>query len=187
MAEETTVPTGAPAAAPDTSPAKTFTQEDVNALVSKGSKSAVEKLLKDAGIAPEGDYKTAMKAFREWQDSQKTELEKATGSLSAAEKAKQDAETKAAQLERQLAAVKKGVPADKTDKYIKLAEAYTDDKTDFDAALDAALKDFPVTAKPEKPPYVPPNPAAPANPEKKPTGAAIIDRVSGKMAQLFNS
>lgn len=145
---------------PNAEPApKTFTQEDVNAIVSRESKSAVEKLLKEAGIAPEGDHKASLKAFKEWQDSQKSELDKASGALTTAQKEKADAETKALQLERQLSAVKKGIPADKADKYIKLAEAYTDDKTDFDKALEKALKDFPVSGQPARQPYVPPNPA----------------------------
>ena len=38
---------------------RTFTQTEVNGLVARESKSAVEKLLKSAGIAPEGDYKAS--------------------------------------------------------------------------------------------------------------------------------
>lgn len=152
MAEENTTTTGAPAAdnaggTQQKEPAKTFTQEDVNAIAARESKSAVEKLLKDAGIASEGDYKESLKAFKEWQDGQKTELEKATGALSTTEKAKAEAEAKAALLERKFEAVGKGIPADKTDKYIKLAEAYMDDKTDFGKALELALKDFPIAEK----------------------------------------
>lgn len=70
-----TPPDGTPP--PAENPPKTFTQEEVNGIVAKESKSAVEKLLKDAGIAPEGDYKASIKAFKTWQDSQKTEIETA--------------------------------------------------------------------------------------------------------------
>ncbi|MPW25954.1 hypothetical protein GC105_09140 [Alkalibaculum sp. M08DMB] len=123
---------------------KTFTQDDVNNVVARESKAAVEKLLKEAGIAPEGDYKASMQAFKEWQDSQKTELEKVTGNLTTLEQAKAEAEAKATLLEQKFKAVSKGIPADKAHKYIKLAEAYMDDKTDFEKALGLALKDFPV-------------------------------------------
>ena len=139
-------PTPAPAPAPAPAPSKTFTQEDVNNLVARESKAAVEKLLKEAGIAPEGDHKAAMKAFKEWQDSQKTELEKATGAKTALEQEKAAAIAEATSLKQQLLAVGKGIPADKAAKYIKLAEAYVTDKVDFAAALDLALKDFPVAA-----------------------------------------
>lgn len=124
--------------------AKTFTQEDVNNLIARESKSAVEKLLKDAGIAAEGDYKASLAAFKGWQDSQKSELEKATGAQATLAKEKADAVARADALERQLTAVGKGIPADKSAKYIKLAEAYMTDKVDFAAALDLAVKDFPV-------------------------------------------
>lgn len=144
---EESAPAAEPAGGTPAEPAKAFTQEDVNAIAARESKSAVEKLLKEAGIASEGDYKAALTAFKTWQDSQKTELEKAAGALSVTEKAKQEAEAKAALLERKFEAVAKGIPADKTDKYIKLAEAYTDDKTDFAKALELALKDFPVAEK----------------------------------------
>ena len=127
---------------------KTFTQQDVNNLVARESKAAVEKLLKDAGLSSEGDdYKASLKAFKEWQDSQKTEIERTTEALTTAEKAKQEAEAKAQQLERQISALSKGIPADKADKYLKLAEAYVDDATDFDKAIELALKDFPVAEK----------------------------------------
>lgn len=126
---------------------KTFTQADVNNLVARESKASVEKLLKEVGIDHNGDYKSALKAFTEWQNNQKTELEKAQGTLTTAEKAKAEAEAKAALLERKFEAVGKGIPADKTDKYIKLAEAYMDDKIDFGKALELALKDFPIAEK----------------------------------------
>ncbi len=141
---------GQPAAggkpAGEQTPAKTFTQEDVNSLVARESKAAVEKLLKEAGIASEGDYKAAMKAFKDWQDKQKTDLEKATGANTTLQKERDEALSKATALEQQLAAIGKGIPADRAAKYIKLAEAYLTDKNDFAAALDLALKDFPVAS-----------------------------------------
>mgnify|MGYP000850498392 CR=1 FL=1 len=129
-----------------TSSPKTFTQEDVNNLVARESKAAVERLLKEVGIASEGDYKAALKSFKEWQDKQKTDLEKATSANAALVKERDEALAKVTALERQFAAISKGIPADKAAKYIKLAEAYVTDKVDFAAALDLALKDFPVAA-----------------------------------------
>lgn len=139
----TTGETGGSPPAADTP--KTFTQEDVNGLVAKESKSAVEKLLKEAGIAPEGDYKQSMAAFKTWQDSQKTALELKDSEVATLQADKELAETKANALERQLAAVSSGIPSDRAAKYIKLAEAYVDDATDFNAAIVLALKDFPLT------------------------------------------
>lgn len=141
---------------------KTFTQEDVNGIVSKESKAAVEKLLKEAGIASEGDYKAKLKAFKDYQDSQKSALELKDGEVKTLQADKELAEAKASNLERQLAAVSNGIPAEKAAKYIKLAEAYVDDKTDFKAALVLALKDFPLAQE------VPGAGGNPPNTNKKP-------------------
>lgn len=109
-------------------------------------KAGIAAAMKEAGFEPDksDDFKAQMAAFRKWQDSQKTDAEKAADEL---RKAKEDVDAERAKttaLEQQIAALGKGIPADKAAKYIKLAEAYMDDATDFDAALDAALKDFPV-------------------------------------------
>ena len=58
-----------------------FTQTEVNGLVARESKSAVERLLKSVGIAPEGDYKASLEAFRQWRDSKNADIEKATAQM----------------------------------------------------------------------------------------------------------
>ena len=47
-------------------------------------------------------------------------------------------------MQRRLDAVNAGIPADKAERYVRLAASYMDGKTDFNAALTAALKDFPL-------------------------------------------
>ncbi len=49
-------------------------------------------------------------------------------------------------LKHQIAAIGKGAPASKADKYVKLAETYVTEKIGFAAALDLMLKDFPALA-----------------------------------------
>lgn len=56
---------------------KTFTQEDVNNLVAKESKKAMEKLLKDLGVEDMKSAKEGLKKFKEIQDAQKSDYEKA--------------------------------------------------------------------------------------------------------------
>ena len=85
-----------------------------------------------------------MAAFKKWQDESKSALELKESEVKTLKAAQEAAELKANSLERQLAAVANGIPADKSAKYIKLAEAYVDDATDFKAALVLALKDFPL-------------------------------------------
>lgn len=110
------------------------------------SNADLESLFKEAGITAEGDFKSSLKAFKEWQDSQKTELQKATDGLTTEQRLRTEAESKALRLERELLLRDKNVPADKTDAYIKLAEAYMGDDADFTAALELAIQSFPVIA-----------------------------------------
>ena len=56
---------------------KTFTQEDVNNLVAKESKKAVEKLLKDLGVEDVKSAKEGLKKFKEIKDPQKSDYDKA--------------------------------------------------------------------------------------------------------------
>lgn len=86
------------------------------------------------------DADTIAKMTEDWKakqvtpESQLKELQDQLASERAASEAK----------DKRFAAIAKGVPADKADKYVKLADAFADDKTDFAAALDLALVEFPV-------------------------------------------
>ena len=55
----------------------TFTQEDVNNIVAKETKKAVEKLLKDLGVEDVKSAKEGLSKFKEIQDSQKSDYDKA--------------------------------------------------------------------------------------------------------------
>ena len=55
----------------------TFTQEDVNNLVAKESKRAVEKLLKELGVEDVKSAKEGLSKFKEIQDAQKSDYDKA--------------------------------------------------------------------------------------------------------------
>lgn len=134
---------------------RTFTQAEVNGLVAKESKSAVEKLLKSAGIAPEGDYKASLEAFRQWQESKNTDIQKATTQM-------QNLQRQNVALSEQLEALKAGIPVEKLDRYTKLAKAYQAEDTSFINALKLALKDFPVSGGGVA--------AAGGNPAQKPEG-----------------
>ena len=56
---------------------KSFTQEDVNNIVAKETKKAVEKLLKDLGVEDVISAKEGLKKFKEIQDAQKSDYDKA--------------------------------------------------------------------------------------------------------------
>ncbi len=129
-------------------------QVDVDSIVSKAEAKAVDaaekkmeavfkSMLQQQGL----DADTIAKMTNEWKSKQVTpeqQLQEKDTALTA-EKAKNET------LHHQIAALGKGVPADKMARYIKLAESYTDEKTGFEAALDLAIADFPFT-KTERPP-----------------------------------
>ena len=54
-----------------------FTQEDVNNIVAKETKKAVEKLLKDLGVEDVKSAKEGLKKLKEIQDAQKSDYDKA--------------------------------------------------------------------------------------------------------------
>ena len=56
---------------------KNFTQEDVNNIVAKETKKAVEKLLKDLGVEDVKSAKEGLSKFKEIQDAQKSDYDKA--------------------------------------------------------------------------------------------------------------
>lgn len=112
--------------------------------ITKTATEAAEKKMQavfKSMLAQQGlDAETINKMTAEFKAKQKTpeqELQAAQEQLTAEQGEK-------LALQRRIAALGKGVPADKADKYIKLAEAYLCEDGDFDKAMDAALQDFPV-------------------------------------------
>lgn len=123
--------------------AKTFTQEDVNNILAKNSKSATEKLLKDLGIEDFKGAKDGLKKLKEWQDSQKTDLEKLTGDNDALTKSASEKDKLIAQYKTKELASSKGVTDPKMqEKAMKLA--MLSDEEDMSKALDAVLVEFPM-------------------------------------------
>ena len=64
----------------------TFTQEDVNNIVAKETKKAVEKLLKDLGVEDVKSAKEGLSKFKEIQDAQKSDYDKALERIETLEK-----------------------------------------------------------------------------------------------------
>ena len=114
---------------------RTFTQAEVNGLVARESKSAVERLLRSVGIAPEGDYKASLEAFRQWQESKNVEIEKAARQI-------QKLRQQNAMLSEQLKAFKMGILVEKLERYTKLAGVHQINDSVFINALKLVLKEF---------------------------------------------
>lgn len=114
---------------------RTFTQAEVNGLVARESKSAVERLLRSVGIAPEGDYKASLEAFRQWQESKNVEIEKTARQM-------QKLRQQNAMLSEQLKAFKMGILVEKLERYTKLARVHQVNDSVFINALKLVLKEF---------------------------------------------
>ena len=158
MAEEITNTTTTPETAPETqenaaenTPAantsesteeKKFTQSDLDAAV----KSRLERERKNQ------PSKDELKAFREWQDSQKSEAEKTADKIKQAEEAKTAAEQKAAEYEARCAAMTKGVRAEAVEDVIALAKSKVSDDVTLEQAIDSVIAKYPqFSAATEKP------------------------------------
>ena len=117
--------------------AKTFTQEELDAIV----KQRLDRAKKDL---PD---KEQLKAFKAWQDSQKTAEQLAAEKISAAENGRAEAEKRLAAAEAKNIAYSKGVTAEAIEDVIALAMAKVGDDTDIGKAIDAVVAKYPTFCK----------------------------------------
>lgn len=129
MSEPNTNQNPNPATPPEPSPAKTFTQEEVDAMIGKRLAKAMK------GIPSEEE----ITAYRAWKDSQQTEQERQ------AKQAKDLADSKAAltasqaeveQLKRDKYVLGKGLTGEDAEFIAFKALKMVDDKTTFEQAVD---------------------------------------------------
>lgn len=112
---------------------KKFTQADLDAAV----KSRLDRERKNQ------PSKEELKAFHEWQESQKTEAEKTADKIKQAEDAKTAAELKAAEYEAKCAAMTKGVRAEAVEDVIALAKSKVSDDVTLEQAIDSVITKYP--------------------------------------------
>jgi len=62
-----------------------FTQEDVSRVVAKNVKEERAKFLKELGLDETDNPKETLKAYKEWQDKQKSDLDKTTEKIGTVE------------------------------------------------------------------------------------------------------
>lgn len=122
---------------------KTFKQEDVNNIVSRESKKATEKLLKDLGIDDFENAKDGLEKFKEWQESQKTEADKQAEQLTKANEQVTSLEAQNAQLKAENAALGQGVDSDSLKDVIALANTYVSEEVDINKAIETVLEKYP--------------------------------------------
>ncbi|RQW65473.1 hypothetical protein DUK53_16100 [Listeria sp. SHR_NRA_18] len=127
-AEPTTPPT------PPTEPPTTFSKED---------------FLKDLGVDSEDALQQQLKAYKDFQDSQKTEADKQAEALQAAQDEANRISSESAAKDWQIAALKNGVTDDYLSDVIALAEKL--EEKDPAKAVKAVLEKYPFFSKEAQP------------------------------------
>lgn len=108
---------------------KTFTQEDVNALLKKEKESAKKALLKELGVEDAKSAKDGLTKYKEILDKDKTDAQKAQETADAETKARQEAEKRALLAEAKVEVLSAGCKPEYLNDVITLAMTkVTDDK-----------------------------------------------------------
>lgn len=118
-----------PANAPESTPAKTFTQEEVDAMIGKRLAKAMK------GIPSEEE----ITAYRTWKDGQQTEQErqaKRDKELAESKSALTAAQTEIEQMKRDKYVLSKGLTGDDAEFIAFKALKMVDSKTTFEQAVD---------------------------------------------------
>ena len=127
----------------DEKPAKTFTQDQVNGIVTKESRSAIEKTLKELGFEDFDNAKDGVQAYKEWQESQKTEQQKIAEQLESIKSEKTTIEQQFADLQAENLALKTGVIADSVEDVVALAKVKVTDEKDIETAIKEVVEKYP--------------------------------------------
>jgi len=153
MADEIKVESApvAPVAAPAPEPTKAYTEAEIGAIVARKEGAAVEKVLKELGLPSVDDAKKNLAALKAWQDSQKTEAEKAAAAAKEATDKLSAAEARALAAELKADSLAAGIDPKKIDRSVKIIATY-DGKTSADkvAAFLAENPEFKANGKPEE-------------------------------------
>lgn len=120
-----------------------FTQQDVNNIVARESRAAQEKLLKQLGVTDVDSAKEGLKQLKEFQDSQKTELEVLQEDVEAKESTIQKQNEEINHLNAKISAMAAGVNPDTLEDVIVLANNLVNDETDINAAITKVIEKYP--------------------------------------------
>lgn len=119
--------TPAPASVAPVEPPKTYTQDELQGIVARKEAGAIEKVLKDLGIPSMDDAKKNLTALKAWQDSQKTEAEKAAATAKDATDKLTAAESRALAAEMKADGLAAGIDPKKIDRAVKIIGTYDGD------------------------------------------------------------
>lgn len=104
---------------------------------------AINDLLANLGVASIDDAKANLASWNEYQEGQKTELQKIQDSLTVANNSLVERDATISNLQAQLAAAQMGVPADNTSDVIILAKGLVNEQVDINQAITTVLEKYP--------------------------------------------
>lgn len=123
--------------------AKSFTQEDVNAIAAKEAKKATEKVLKQLGVKDFKDAKDGLSKYQEILDAQKTDADRLAEQAQTLQTSNEELTTKYETLEAENAALKADVNPDSLNDVIVLARAQVSEDVTMEEAIGKVLEKYP--------------------------------------------
>ena len=139
-------PQPAPEPTPAQPAAKTYTQEQVNAMMSNEKRTARQALFKELGLEyDEKSYKTSLENAKKTLDAGKTQGQLDAEARKRAETDLAEAQKQTSMLQAKVAALSAGVKPDFLDDIIALALPKVDDKTNLDTVLKSLKERYPAS------------------------------------------
>lgn len=133
--------TGAEPSQPQTG--KTFTQDDLNRIVVNEKDRAARKVLRDLGFEDMQAALQALEGYRGLEESNTSDIEKATKAREKAEKELSETKGKLEQFEQRIELLSAGVKADKLAEANALIQLKVSDDTTYQQAIDKVKEEFP--------------------------------------------
>lgn len=115
---------------------KTYTQEEVNALLAKEKRQGKNSVLNALGIKTVEEAKNALNAAKAAADANKTEEQLAADALNAAKKAQTDAENDLLAAKRTISVMKAGFNPQYVDDVVAIASKKVTDDKSFETVIE---------------------------------------------------
>lgn len=122
---------------------KTFTQAEINVMMSKEKKQARTALLKELGLEGDStDIKTLISTFKTDQDSKKTDLQKKDDEIKRLGTEKEEGNKKTSYLEAKFAAIEAGANTEYVEDVLAIALSKVTETKDLKAVLEEMKKKY---------------------------------------------
>lgn len=119
---------------------KTFTQDEVSAISTREKNQGKNAILKIFGCANEKEAKEQAQAFKNWQESQKTDEQKKNEAEQQLKDSAAESEKRATAAENKLTVITAGVPSDSVDDVLAIALPKVTEEKPLDKVLEEMKK-----------------------------------------------